>query len=142
MSDRDDQIRGIVLWFWLLNPLEILASEAGHFGGYLVVPQPSGGLLEPYYFVCCQLDRKRCVMILPRVRDRQTIICSVPEPGAFQPLIQVAVEAGIAIQETNAQVGLLCGSVAAERVEEVAALLAKKATFLCATNREVVYDLH
>ena len=92
MNDRD-QVGGIVLWFYLLNPLEILASEAGHFGGYLVVPQPSEGLLEPYYFVCCQLDRKRCVMILPRVRDRQTIICSVPEPGLQWPLRQTLVPA-------------------------------------------------
>ncbi len=62
--------------------------------------------------------------------------------GAFQPLIQVALEAGIAIRHTNAQVGLLCGSVAAERTKEVAALLSKKATFLCAINREVIYDVH
>ena len=140
MSDRS-QVLGIVLWFYRLSPLEIAASEAGHFSGYLAVPEPSRGLLAPYYFVCCQLDRKPCVMILPRIRTTQTIICSVPEPGAFHPIIQVALEAGIAIRHTNAQVGLLCGSVAAERPKEVAALLSKKATFLCAINREVIYDV-
>ncbi len=140
MSDRS-QVLGIVLWFYRLSPVEIAASEAGHFSGYLAVPEPSRGLLAPYYFVCCQLDRKPCVMILPRIRTTQTIICSVPEPGAFHPIIQTAVEAGVAIQQTNAQVCLFSGSVKSKSAEALAALLSRKASLLCATHRGMIHDV-
>ena len=135
------QVLGVLLLFWSLRAHEIVACEAGHLSGYLVVPPPSRGLLEPYYFVCCQLDRKPCVMILPRVRDMQTVICSVPEPGAFRSLTQIAAEAGVAIGQLNPQFSLLSGSVAAERAEEVAKLISRKASFLCATHRGVIHDV-
>ena len=95
-----------------------------------------------YYGTCCVIDQKPSVILMPERRRKRKLGVSLPAPGAFPRIAQLAAEAGVSIGRVCPfRLGLV-GLIEAERAELVAKLISKRAVFWCATHRGVLHDVH